>query len=185
MSSVDLVVGGAAKSELLSKLRAASVELNAFALRLFDDPRFTTSSTPTAVRVRLVSVAVLGFPTGADFASLVERARASGLDLCSLELGPHLRLALPEQAEVADAPATRGCAPPGSITVASAPLDDRDETPKGFYLRRVAGTLWLRGYRSWGGHVWSPHDVLAFAETPGAQAVGRQPDPVCLVRGSA
>ena len=59
----------------------------------------------------------------------------------------------------------KGCAPPGSITVASAPLDDRDDTPKGFYLRRIESTLWLRGYRSWSGHRWSCEDVFAFVRS--------------------
>ena len=51
---------------------------------------------------------------------------------------------------------------PGAVVVASPPLDERDETPKGFYLRRIHGVLWLRGYWSWAGHVWSPQDVLVF-----------------------
>jgi hypothetical protein len=47
--------------------------------------------------------------------------------------------------------------------VASSPLDDADETPRGFYLRRVEGVPWLRGYRSGPGHVWSPEDLFVFA----------------------
>lgn len=39
-----------------------------------------------------VSVAALGFPDGATFARVVERAATDGLFLCPLELGPHLRL---------------------------------------------------------------------------------------------
>jgi len=48
--------------------------------------------------------------------------------------------------------------------VASAPLAQDDETPKGFYLRRIEGVLWLRGYRSWPGHIWSPQDMFVFSE---------------------
>jgi hypothetical protein len=65
-------------------------------------------------------------------------------------------------------PLTHGRAPPGSITVASSPLDDSDETPKGFYLRRVDGVSWLRGYWSRPGHIWSPRDVLVFSRGSGA-----------------
>ena len=144
------------------RLQESGVRLNALALRLFEDTRFTTRPTPTTLQAVQVSVASLGFSAGATFSPLVKRAAAAGLELCPLELGPHFRLSYPQQAEAVGQPATSGCAPPGAITVASAPLDDRDETPKGFYLRRIEGTLWLRGYRSWGGHVWSPHDVLAF-----------------------
>jgi hypothetical protein len=67
-----------------------------------------------------------------------------------------------------EAPATRHRAPAGSITIASSPLDDRDETPKGFYLRRVDGTLWLRGYRSSPAHVWDPEDVFVFSRARSA-----------------
>ena len=163
--SFALRVGGSSKAELLSELRGAGVSLNELALALFADPRFSTSATSTTVQVVQVSVAALGFPAGATFASCVERAALAGLGMCPLEVGPHLRLALLVQPESERRPAKSGCAPPGAITVASAPLDDEDETPKGFYLRRIEGTLWLRGYRSSGGHRWSPEDVFAFVRS--------------------
>lgn len=157
--------GGLSKEALLDRLRASDVQLNAAALALFGHPGFTTSPARSTARVVHVSVASLGFPGGATFEALVEQAKRLGLALCPLELGPHLRLALPEQAEgFVGQPPSRGCAPPGSITVASAPLDEDDEVPKGFYLRRIEGALWLRGYRSWPGHLWSPQDGLAFVE---------------------
>jgi hypothetical protein len=69
-----------------------------------------------------------------------------------------------DQPEGVDAlPLTGRRAPRGSITVASLPLDDSDETPKGFYLRCMDGVLWLRGYWSSPGHMWSPEDVLVFS----------------------
>jgi hypothetical protein len=155
--------GGAPKETLLCRLRESGVALNELALGLFADARFTTSVVSTQVQVAQVSVASLGFPAGATFEQLVEGAAAAGLGLCPLELGPHLRLALFDQPEGAHGlPPTQGCAPHGAITVASLPLDRNEEVPKGFYLRRIEGTLWLRGYRSWSGHLWSPEDVLAF-----------------------
>jgi hypothetical protein len=33
---------------------------------------------------------------------------------------------------------------------------------KGFYLRRINGVLWLRGYRSGPEHIYSPEDRLVF-----------------------
>jgi hypothetical protein len=53
----------------------------------------------------------------------------------------------------------------GAITVASAPLDDRYETPKGFYLRHVGGVLRLRGYWSSPDDTFTPHDVFVFARS--------------------
>jgi hypothetical protein len=156
--------GGASKNELLSRLRQAGVELNDSALALFADSRFTTTPAMSTVQVAITAVAWLGFPEGATFGALVKRAQLVGLGICPLELGPHLRLALLEQPEgFIGQPQTQGRAPPGAITVVSRPLDEEEETPKGFYLRRIEGTLWLRGYRSWEGHIWSPQDLLAFA----------------------
>jgi hypothetical protein len=158
--------GGTPKGALLNRLHESGVELNDLALCLFADARFTTSVVPTKVQVAEVSVASLGFPAGASFESLVESAEAAGLGLCPLELGPHLRLALRDQSEgAAGRPPTHGCAPYGAITVASPPLDGHEDAPKGFYLRRIEDTLWLRGYRSWNGHLWSPGDVLVFIKS--------------------
>ena len=158
-----LRIGGISKEELLSTLHANHVGLNEAALALFADPRFTTSSASATVEIVELPVAALGFPEGATFAELAERAKGNGLELCPLEAGAHLRLQFTDQPEGAlGQPHTRRCAPPGSLTVASEPLAQDDETPKGFYLRRIEGALWLRGYRSWPGHRWSPHDVIAF-----------------------
>lgn len=156
-------VGGVDKAELLSRLEAAGVLLNEAARTLFADPRFTTAATASSIDVVATSVESLGFPEGAILAPIVERAAAQELDLCPLELGPHLRLLLVDQPEgFVGQPVTRHRAPPGSLTLISAPLAEDDETPKGFYLRRIEGVLWLRGYRSWPGHPWSPEDKLVF-----------------------
>ena len=163
LSSLTVSLGGVSKDELLRQLGDAGVQLNSYALALFADARFTTSVAKSTVEVAQVSVASLGFAGGATFNAVVERAQLAGLVPGPLELGPHLRLALLEQHEGAIGhPPTHGCAPPGALTVASVPLDEEDATPKGLYLRRIEGTLWLRGYRSWAGHICSPQDSFAF-----------------------
>ncbi|WP_374438120.1 hypothetical protein [Inhella sp.] len=58
---------------------------------------------------------------------------------------------------------TRHQSPPGAIRVVSAPLCEDDEVPKGFYLRRIEGVLWLRGYWSSADHVRQPDEQLVFA----------------------
>lgn len=156
-------VGGIAKSSLLQSLRERGVQLNQAAEDLFADDRFATAAEGRDVEIAARTVAELGFPDGATYDRLVASAAAAGLVECPLELGPHLRLQFVDQADGADGlPMSRGRAPTGSITIASSPLDDRDETPKGFYLRRVGDVLWLRGYWSGPDHVWSPGDVLVF-----------------------
>lgn len=103
----------------------------------------------------------LGFPEGGVTAAVHRRASDHGLSVCPLELGPHMRLQTLDQPE-APFEASRHRAPPGSITIASAPLSSDPAVPQGFYLRRVDGTLWLRGYRCAAEHVWSAGDRLLF-----------------------
>lgn len=137
--------------------------------RLFEDCRFTVFDRARVIEIAPVSVGELGFREGATRARLAARAAESGLLECPLELGPHLRLQFQDQAEAATGGRPEGGgAPPGSVTVMSAPLDDAEATPSGFYLRRVDGASWLRGYRSSPDHVWRPGDVLVFSRVGAA-----------------
>jgi hypothetical protein len=161
-------VGGMDKRELVRRLRERGVQFNQAAEALFEDERFATLGECQVIEIESVSVCALGFQAGATYEQLTARAFDLGLVECPLELGPQLRLHFVNQPEgPADYPVTRkeGRAPPGSIAVASTPLDDCEETPKGFYLRRVEGVDWLRAYWSWPGHILSPEDVLVFSRT--------------------
>lgn len=163
-------VGGTSKSALRARLRDLDVQLNQAAEALFEDPRFTTLGERRVVEIAALSVAELGFDDGARYGQIIVRARESGLVECPLELGPHLRLRFLDQPDVTDGlPLAHGRAPPHSLTITSTPLDDGEETPKGFYLRRVDGVSWLRAYWSWSGHVWSPEDVLVFSKGTAAR----------------
>jgi hypothetical protein len=165
----EVRVGGMGKLELLAALREHNVRLNQAAEALFEDRRFAPFVREKAVEIAFVSVADLGLRDGATYEQLTRRARDSGLVESPLELGPQLRLQFLNQPEgSAGFPARQHRAPFGSITVASSPLDESDETPKGFYLRRIDGVLWLRGYRSGAGHLWSPEDVFVFVRGRGA-----------------
>ena len=157
-------IGGMAKAELVRLLAASKVRVNASGDQLFADERFQTLQHPTCVECAQVTVAGIGLPRGGTFSQVIEAAATFGLTMCPLELAPHLRLTLLDQEEGAlgFAP-TQNQAPRGSITVVSKPLTEDDDTPKGFYLRRIEGELWLRGYKSWPGHVRAPDNVLVFA----------------------
>jgi hypothetical protein len=151
------------KSELLAEFQKRGIELNESGRRLFAQHSFTTSKNTSILATVEISVGDLGYARGATTAQIHERAVKLGLSLCPLELGPYLRLQSLDQTE-----GYRGCppsehrAPPGSVTVASRQLSEDDDVPKGFYLRRINGVLWLRGYRSGPEHLWSPEDRLVF-----------------------
>lgn len=158
-----LHIGGRTAAGLLAELEQCDIGLNPMALELLQDPLFPTPAQPEEIELVAYSVAELGLPAGAVLAEIHAQARAMGLQPCPLVTAPHLRLAWATQAEApSDAPALPHRAPPGSLKVVSPPLHDDEDRPCGFYLRRVDGRLWLRGYRSWSGHVWSPGDRMVF-----------------------
>jgi hypothetical protein len=157
-------IGGMSRSDLDKVLREHNVQLNQAAETLFADDRFKTLAGAVNIGIACLTVSDLGFQDGATYDQLMAGALNQGLVACPLELGPHLRLQFLDQPEGSMGfPATRRKAPPGSITVASPPLDGLDETPKGFYLRRIEGVLCLRGYWSSPDNLWHQEDVLVFA----------------------
>jgi hypothetical protein len=152
------------KQELLAAMRKLGIELNDAGRALFAHEGFTTSEVTTVIETVEIAVTQLGLTDGATIAKIVERAHQLALSPCSLELGPYLRLQYLDQPEGhARHPHTQHSAPPGSLTIASRPIAEDDYVPKGFYLRRINGVLWLRGYRSGSDHVWGPEDRLVFA----------------------
>ncbi|MCY0910039.1 MAG: hypothetical protein OWR62_16825, partial [Sulfobacillus thermotolerans] len=152
-------VGGLTKSQLMQKLQQQSILMNESAERLFADDKFTTSDTKYTVQTVELTVCDLSFPDGAITGEIFNRATELGLKLCPLELGPHLRLAYLDQPEGYLVNSSKQHqAPSGSITIASEILTEDHDFPKGFYLRRINGVLWLRGYRADHLHVWNPDD---------------------------
>jgi hypothetical protein len=156
-------IGGMSKGELLAALQRSGIELNEIAQVLFAHEGFATSEEQSVVETAEVSVAELGHQRGATFAELLESADKRGLSPCPLELAAHLRLQFMDQPEGSVGhPPSKHQAPPGSLTIASRPLAADDGALMGFYLRRILGVLWLRGYRSPAAHIWQVHDRLVF-----------------------
>lgn len=165
-------VGGLTKLELIQELQRNSISMNVSAERLFASDHFTISETRYSVTTVELPVRHLGFPRGATIAEIYERAGELGLGLCPLELGPHLRLQYLDQPEgYWGKPFRRQQAPYGSITIASEKLTEDDDFPKGFYLRRIKGVLWLRGYRSGPQYVWESDDHFIFVTQKGPASV--------------
>ncbi|MFD0824666.1 helicase [Neobacillus sp. M.A.Huq-85] len=158
-------VGGLTKSQLIQKLQQDSILMNKYGERLFADDKFTTSDTKYSLTTVEIIVMDLGFPDGATTAQLFKKAFELGLELCPLELGPHLRLEYLDQPEgYLGNVSQQHQAPSGAITIASEILTKDDDFPKGFYLRRINGVLWLRGYIADHLHVWKSEDHFIFVK---------------------
>ncbi len=60
-------------------------------------PAFTVSETEKEVDLVQVTVEELGFENGADYANICAKAKTLGLELCTTEVGPQLRLRYKDQ----------------------------------------------------------------------------------------
>ncbi|THJ64600.1 hypothetical protein E8P82_14605 [Arthrobacter echini] len=154
-------IGGQSRTETLQALYDAGVQLNAHAETLLAHPAF---DAPVGRMLQIVerTVGQLGFEHGGVQSHVFAAARNQGLDLCPLVTGPYLRLANMGQANAPDSVLSAGRGPTGAIHIASEPVSEDVEYPKGFYLRIVDGQPWLRGYRCDDTYVWAPRQRLAF-----------------------
>jgi len=144
-----ITTGGTPLKQLLQRLAEAGIQHNEYARVLFNDPHFTISE-PHQVDLFVVSVKELGLNDGGTSSEIFAAASRQGLALCPLELAAHFRLQYMDQ-------------PEGPyLTVASAKTRDDEEYPNGFYLRRLNGTLWLRGYRATSDYIWEPASAFTF-----------------------
>ncbi|PPA71083.1 helicase [Jeotgalibacillus proteolyticus] len=158
-------IGGLSKEELTRELKDAQIMMNEYGERLFDYRAFELSREKYSLNTIEMTVKDLGFRNGATSAEIFKKAIESGLKLCPLELGPYLRLHYLDQPEDrAKALTKQHQAPSGSITLASKVIIEDDTFPKGFYLRKADGVLWLRGYAADHLHVWNPEDHFIFCQ---------------------
>jgi hypothetical protein len=162
-----LQVGGRSKTELLEQLARQGVELNEAAKVLFASDKFTTAPQTQSLPTVELRVRDLGLAEGGTLPEIYVSAARLGFGLCPLELAPHFRLQYLDQPEgFVGQPATRHQTPPGAIVVASEILSEDDDFPKGFYLRCISGTLWLRGYWCGLDHVCDPGEHFLFLALP-------------------
>lgn len=160
LSYRKVAFGGFDKNALLEKLNNADIKLNENADIIFSSALFSTSTSRKTASVVELTVNELGFQDGANLEEIKVRASELGLLECPMELAAYFRLQYVDQIEEVEIGKNK--APSGSVTVLSKPLVDSDDFPKGFYLRRIDGSLWLRGYKCDREYRWEPTDVFAF-----------------------
>ncbi|MFD1413075.1 helicase [Oceanobacillus jeddahense] len=158
-------IGGHTKTELIQKMNTNKIFLNELAEKLIASDYLEISKEPYMVKVIELTVKDLGFSEGAVTSQLFSKAAKLELELCPLELALYLRLAYLNQTEGYNENQLQNQAPYGSITIASKIFSKDVNFPKGFYLRKIQGDLWLRGYVADEAHVWNSHDRFVFCVT--------------------
>lgn len=154
-------VGDLPRAELRRALDQAGVRLNDFAEKLLEVSSFDVVD-PEDLLFTTRTVAELGFPDGATYGAILERAQNLGMRLPPLVSGPYVRLVLHNQSEAPDSVLSGGRAPSGAVHIASKPRDSDPLQPKGFYLRVVDGQRWLRGFRCDDEYEFEPSQKFMF-----------------------
>ena len=160
---MKLRIGGHSANALLDRLQSTGVELNDFAKKYISDLRYSVTSVSTPLEIRFITAEELGFSEGATLNEIFAAAAKVGLELCPADTALYLRLVYTDQEETKGDVLTIGDCPEGTITIASRPVSNVAGIHKGFYLRKAAGQLWLRGYECDDAHVWPAISMFAFA----------------------
>jgi hypothetical protein len=146
----EIVTGGLTREQLLDRLAENKVRFNGYAERLFRHPAFSPGETRERAELVTLTLPDLGLPNPCSFPAIAGKGSALGLRLCPLPLGAFLRLAYLDQ-------------PEGPYLTVASPAPESDEDyPKGFYLRRYDGAVWLRGYRASGACEWPAGGAFVF-----------------------
>ncbi|MCX5774388.1 MAG: hypothetical protein NTX05_07265 [Fusobacteria bacterium] len=134
--------------------------LNEYALQLLNSTHCNVANEREVESLIVLSVKSLGFQKGATLSKMIERGKKRGLKPCSLTVALSFRVIFDE--EQSETEMTSGKAPTGSITVISASSSDTPEFPKGFYLRKIHGEKWLRGFSCSDDYEFNLEDRVAF-----------------------
>lgn len=157
---INLEYGGLSKNDLLIRLNSSGILLNDFAITILSNDLFKVSNQKKQISLFVTSIKEMGFSEGATIEEIKKNMKNYELSECPLEIAPYLRLYLNNQEEIKEERVNQS--PAGSLTIFSNPLLKDDDFPKGFYLRKIDGKLWLRGYRCSLDYIWNPDDKLVF-----------------------
>lgn len=164
METIQLSIGGISKAELRQKLKDHDISINPLGNDLLESDLFTITKQPQTITLAFMTLKELGFnQRGPTLPEIIRQVKSRGLDLCPPETGPFLRLAYSKDNN-SQGMEKQYRTPDGAITVLSPPLSKDHDFPKGFYLRKVEGTYWLRGYTCDDQHRFDVNERFVFQE---------------------
>ena len=161
LKEVIVDYGGVSLARLCQQLEEQQIHLNAYGNQLLRHPHLSLSADKQRATCVIVSLKELGLTQGGSLTEIFAAAFSYGLTDCTLEMALHFRLGY-RQLTNSTGLKSQGKAPAAAITIASVPLEKTDDFPKGFYVRRIDGVDWLRGYTCDARHQFSPDDLFLF-----------------------
>lgn len=130
----------------LQMLKEHGILINHYAEKFISHPDFSAKSTEE-MTAAVISLAELGLDKGASLDELFRYMKGTQFSPCPPDTGLFLRLAWTDQPQSQNSILTgTHSSPDQAVTVLSELLENDDTFPKGLYLRKVDGSLWLRGY---------------------------------------
>lgn len=142
----EVSVGGKSAKELVAEMKAEDINISDYAQSMLDNKsEFIPAKEKEPLTLIRLTVADLGFRSGATTDQIYERAEALGLELVPADAGLHYRLQYQDQ-------------PLGEwIYMGMKQITDSDGNPSVFHLVHYDGGLWLNSRwaipdREWGAH---------------------------------
>lgn len=130
---VNVEIGGKSAEQLLSEMEAAGINISEYAKSMLKNREFVPGKNVEVATLIGLTVADLGFKSGATIDQTYERAQILGLELCPADTGPELRLKYRNQ-------------PLGkSIYMGMKQITGADDNPNVFVLEHNEDGLCLEG----------------------------------------
>ena len=146
MRNISLKREALTTDQVIKKLKECGIMINHYAEEYISHPRFSAGQ-PVNMTVTIAALRELGLEEGATLHQLFQHIRETRYMPCPPDTGFFLRLAWMDQPQSQNSILTgTHRSPDQAVTVLSEMLEVDDAFPKGLYLRKVDGNLWLRGY---------------------------------------
>lgn len=127
-------------------LKERGILTNRYAEMYISHPCFSAGGAGE-MTAAIASLEELGLGRGASLDELFRHIKGTQFAPCPPDTGFFLRLAWTNQLQSQNSILTGTHSSPNqAVTVLSEMLERDDAFPKGLYLRKVDGSLWLRGY---------------------------------------
>lgn len=145
---MKIILGTKTKEQILKEYAKQGINISNYAKDMLDKVKF--SKKKQSIELKVVTVADLGFPNGATYKEIIEKAEEQGLYLCPQETAAYLRLDYKQ--ELYD-----------WAVVASESVTGAAGYPSVFYVSRHGDGVWLDGSWAKPAHEWHSGSGFVFS----------------------